>query len=223
MRFIYFLRKTKRYVFGSILILFFSITSACGGVRCGYFSRPYVGEEPAEIDVDTTGGPVEARKLSLSGLRLYFMPDNEIQTSYVEWVGIGVPMFPVYIDLKTKGLARPEDKTYCLRISIKPEKPGIEYNPFKVELYVDGKTYRVETAQYIAPNFTGGTESVVLLKDEFLSIDKDLKKFTYYKQCFAVQKPSPDHDIRLDLGNALRLPDNTTLPVIRFKKNRYRH
>ena len=191
--------RTRASLLGAILI-----ATGCGYYRTGYLSMPYVGEPPPSPEAPGEGpkGWDHLRYLSLRGVTLYINLLNDVDTTRAPWIGIGEP--------------RVVRMRHCISLDLRPEIPGISLEPKLVSLSVNGVPHAAETVvRYIG---TGSRSEEV--REARIALAQD--QWTRFGLCFP-EAAAPDQNITLDLGRALRHPDNLPFPLIKFKMQRFRH
>ncbi|MBU1692993.1 MAG: hypothetical protein KJ726_11735, partial [Verrucomicrobia bacterium] len=198
----------------AILLAAICLAAGCGGMQQGYFSMPYLGEPPRRPAVATTAlARSRMQELHFPGLEMKVDLLNSVQMSDAIWFGLEFPMVPV----RSRRSKPPPAGTNCaIEIGFKALESGIEFDPSLVNLRVSKKS-----------NSPSGFELYRPFAGEWVAMPAGPVAFTndshyWFRLQFAIPRPSPNRDIRLDLDPALRHPGLAPFPVIRFLKKKWR-
>jgi len=208
-----------------IIVTLVFLTTSCGGLKSGYFSMPYTGvKEPTDIVAKTFHQRYELMDVELPGLKVHVDLNNEKQTSDVIWFGVGVPMIPVPVDLQEKNISPTRYTSgYCIMLVLKPLTEGMRINPYLTSISVNSAVHKVAEAKDIQyfKNEKGGTErKETNLEKKEIVMRKDTSRIISF--CFIGEQPTTRDAIALDLGKAVTHPEGGIVPIIRFKRVRYR-
>jgi hypothetical protein len=198
-----------------LLVLF--VLSGCGGFTYGYFSRPYPANlQPDDSTPHTTAELVEMSSIALPGFQFHVDLNNALQTSYSEWFGFVVP---VYVDPKEKwdsGIKK--DERYFITVVFSSKIEGLSFNPYRVNLSVDGKMNEPRSAAFVTYDKQHNRSSEHL---NDAAAPMPVKSYNRIDIYYDIDRPMPDQDIQLDISMAVFSPEPLSLPLIKFKKARW--
>lgn len=198
-------RREWRWTRFAAMVLSAHLAGGCGGLRAGYFSRPYTGEAPPPPrSAANPAQRYDMERIRFPGLDMHLHLRNSYAASDTIWFGIELPMVP----LRIKRYPRPDparapagvDVELCLKVSAS----DLAFELARAQLSVDGVAHEPAAVHPPAPVvFTNGGRYT----------------FTLH---FDIPRPLPDRDIRLQLDKAIRHPGLEPFPEIRFRKTRWR-
>jgi hypothetical protein len=200
-------------------MIFLSVAS-CAGFRSGFESIPYVG------DVEPPPTTPAIKEIQLPGVKLDISLNNTIRTSDVQVVFL----VPMSVDPRNKPSFGKTDRL-TVNLKIIPTDSDFAFNPSGSTVTVDGQAFNPIIARLIDWKKwqTCFNSAACNLQDTTLwsdTVDKEiaLTKDKNYELhiIFDCPVPTPEKDIRLDLGRALRNPRFPDIPTIRFIKIRWR-
>lgn len=192
-----------------ILLSIFAI-SGCGGFRSGYASIAYIGDvEPIS---EENYFEFYDYSLALPSLELNLHINNRIKTRDITVI----LLIPFTIDLIDKPYYKDTDR-FQISLTIIPKEQDFTFNPSEVTATVDGQTFKPVISRLRTGPYKDDKSSVIekktpLRKDKFHAID----------MTFDRPVPTTDRTITLDIGTALIHPHHPAIPVIRFKKVRWK-
>ena len=183
----------------------------CAGFRSGYASFPYIGENE----------PVSEEKyfefydhsLVLPGVTLSININNRIRTRDI---AVMLVVVPISIDLFDKPYYDENDR-FTISMSIIPNEPGFTLNPSEITATVDGQSYKPASTEFRRDLSNDDKRSVI---DKEIPLTKN--KFHAIDVTFDLPVPTTDRNITLNIGKALIHPQHPAIPIIRFKKVRWK-
>lgn len=203
--------------------LFFTSLIGCAGFKGGYMNLPYIGDDPPKLIPTTAAEMYDLEYIQFPDLRLRLSLNNSIQTYHFI-----VIVIPVYIDLKEYRLesgfeiwgshiALLTGEKLELRMSFWVERPGISFDPRQVQITVDGQTYLT----------TSMWHTYDVRKDSSTQLDapinlNDVGELYSFTVQFDASIPVLDQAITLDLSKAIKTPSRDQIPIIHFRKSRWR-
>jgi hypothetical protein len=205
-----------------LLTIFFFC--GCAGYKKGYYSCPYSGDIDTVLHSPTSSYEMNRSKvLNFKNCQIYVSLKNEIQTSDMTYF----LLLPVPESLQDEPQYNQSAPFFYISLAVRPEVDGIALDPGKIMLIVDRikrvvKETRVTAGEGIINYWYYGSDRVrqlPLAQGGKILLDQD--KWNYFAVYFNGQVPFVDQDIQLDLSEAISLPDDLPVPVIRFKKVRY--
>jgi hypothetical protein len=204
----------------ALLLMIFLSVASCAGFRSGFESIPYVGDmEPAPTTPAT-------KEIQLPGVKLDISLNNTIRTSDVQVV----LLVPMSVDPRNKPSF---GKTGRLTVNLKiiPTDSDFVFDPSGAKATVDGHAFNPIIVRLIDwKKWQDCFNSAACdIKDSTFwsdAIDKEIaltkdKNYELYL-IFDCPVPTPERDIRLDIGRALLNPRFPDIPTIRFMKVRWR-
>ena len=204
-------------------VLLAALLSSCGGIRRGWYSRPYLeGGRIPEGQPSNFGEYFETLQVSLADLELRLSMNNQVQTSSTEYIGIVVPMLPVGMDLKNRDSGTVQPGRHTVDVTLSPQREGHRFAPHRVLLIIDGVPAKpVEVARM---RFTAAAREREIWPPSGESLPLALAAKgggTTFQLVFPVDRPSPDQEIWVDLGEALSSDAGKPGPRIGFRKTRW--
>lgn len=206
-----------------MLLLTFLFFYACAGYKRGYYSYPYTSDADSALPSPTSLYEMNKSKiLDLENFMVYISLNNEIQTSDMTYF----LLLPVPESLEDKAQYDESKPFFFISLAIFPKIDAIVLEPAKIHLIVDEipldvKEFRYTVVQNINYWYYGNDQvkKLPLVREEKIILG--INKWNYLAIYFKGQVPVVDQDIRLDLAEAINLPESLSIPTIRFRKVRY--
>ena len=191
----------------TILILAF-FNTGCFGYRRGVFSMPYIADRPPLFASAATPFEMyQMGRVQLSNMVLRVDLMDSIKTSDTAWMCV----IPLRINLKETHMY---SSNWVVSGTIKATIEGVTFDASKILITVNGITHQVTAVngQVTMPATHMWPSGSITLKPGkwsqfYIMLDRDT--------------PDPNEDIQLDLNQAVKQPDGTIFPVIRFRKTRW--
>ena len=204
-------------------VLLAALLVSCGGIRRGWYSRPYLeGGRIPEGQPSTFGEYFETLQVTLPGIELRLSMNNQVQTSSTEYIGIVVPMLPVGLDLKTRDSGTVQPGRHTVDITLSPQQEGHRFAPHQVLLVIDGVPAKPTEAARMHSTLAGRERELWPPAGGSLPLPLAAKGGgTTFQLVFPVERPSPDQEIWVDLGEALSSAAGKPGPRIGFRKTRW--
>jgi hypothetical protein len=213
----------KRVFLYVMFLLAFLFFCTCAGYKRGYYSYPYTGD--TDIALPSPNSSYEMNKskiLYFKDFMVYISLNNELQTSDMTYF----LLLPVPESLEDKAQYDESKPVFFISLAVFPKIDAIVLEPDKVSLIVDGVPLHVKESRYTAMESINywyyGNDQVKqlpLVRGEKVILEKN--KWNYLAIYFKGRVPVVDQDVRLDLADAISLPESFPIPTIRFRKLRY--
>ena len=198
-----------------MLCLCVLVLAACGGMREGYFSMPYIeGDDPGENEPVLPYKQDELALVYMPGMTFDVVLRNDLQTSDTIWFLI----IPTNVNLEDDWRYPVDREGFCVILGMRPEVDGMSVDVRQIDLVVDGvpfMPYRAYKRIY-QPDGPLDTEAVRGRRP----LNKGMLR--YYRLCYDTERPLPEREIRLELGEAVKIPGGRYVPPIRFIQQPYR-
>jgi hypothetical protein len=200
----------KIYLCGVLTAIALIAFGGCG-TEFGHYSRPYIGDEmPHKKTAKHGPGRREMKTITLPGCEAFIDLRNDVKTTDLMWCCW--PIIPIPVDLGDEWdypLGRQDE--WCINVQLRPLIDGISVEPCKASLEV-GDVHDPIYPNYRCTAMNPEQKAVRLTKDRPAG----------FMICFNSQRLDPNHDIRLNLNEAIHHPEGIQIPVIRFMKNSYK-
>lgn len=194
-----------------LILLTILILSGCAGFRSGFASIPYIGEN--EPIAEERFFEVYDHSLALPGVKLDIGINNRIRTRDI---AVMLLVVPISIDLFDKPYYTENDR-FTISLSIIPKEPGFSFNPEGVTATVDLQSFKPVSTEFRGNISNADKPSEI---DREISLTKDM--YQAIIMTFDLPVPTTDRNITLDISKALTHPKHPAIPVIRFKKVRWK-
>jgi len=126
---------------------------------------------------------------------------------------------PVYINPEEKWDAGvKKDERYFITVAFISKIEGLSFNPYRVNLSVDGKVNEPCFAALVTHDKQQNRSSENL---NDAAAPMPMKRYNHIDIYYDIDRPTPDQDIHLDFSMAVFSPEPFSLPLIKFKKTRW--
>lgn len=218
-------------------VVILAALAGCGGFRGGYLSAPYLGDGPPDIPIPETRYEFSrVQSIEFPDLKLDLALNNALQTYDFQ---VFLFIVPGYVNLKE----RRREAGDALQVSLHatPSRVGFAFDPRHVVMTIDGQAYRPKVVwlddgvkrrqawyDFAQQSRFGAARPPVPTSEQWrTSVDApmDLSRphTTYeFTLLFDAPVPAPDQVMTLDLSTALETPARSPVPLIRFRKLRWK-